>query len=164
MAWADFEAAAPELAATARERFGAFQHHVLATLRADGSPRLTGIEATFRHGELWLGCMPGARKVHDLLRDPRFALHANPGPGTDMHGGDVRVSGRALHVTDPAVLDRFAADLNPPLPFALFRVDVGEVVRVWVDGEEMVVQTWRPDGRGVRMLRRGNDDSPPREV
>ena len=41
---------------------------------------MTGLEAEFRLGELWLGMMPGSRKALDLLRDPRFALHANPGP------------------------------------------------------------------------------------
>ena len=161
--WGDFEAAEPGFAATVRERFKAFRHHVLATLRADGSPRVSGIETSFLSGELWLGSMPGARKVRDLLRDPRFALHANPGPGTDMHGGDVRVSGLALHVTEPAVIARFAEELQPPLPFDLFRVDVREVVRISLDGDDLVTQTWRPDGRGVRVLRRGSDDSPPRE-
>ena len=37
--WAEIEAAAPELAARARERFDAFRHKTLATLRRDGSPR-----------------------------------------------------------------------------------------------------------------------------
>ena len=44
--------------------------------------------------------MPGSLKALDLRRDPRFALQANPGPGTGMGGGDVRISGRAIEVED----------------------------------------------------------------
>ncbi|MFI8964611.1 pyridoxamine 5'-phosphate oxidase family protein [Streptomyces sp. NPDC053493] len=161
-AWAAFEAAAPELAATVRERFGKYTHHALATLRADGSPRLSGIEADFRGGELWLGMMPNSRKALDLRRDPRFALLANPGEGTGMGGGDVRVSGRAVEVTDPEALDRYAQEAGAPQPFHLFRAELTEVVRTTVEGEEVVLRTWRP-GRPVRTLRRGNDASPPRE-
>ncbi|MDV5144928.1 pyridoxamine 5'-phosphate oxidase family protein [Streptomyces sp. SBC-4] len=160
--WSAFEAAEPELAAAVRERFGQYTHHALATVRKDGSPRLSGIEADFRFGELWLGMMPGSRKALDLRRDPRFALLANPGSGTGMGGGDVRVSGRAVEITDPETVERYAADVGAPLPFHLFRVEPTEVVRIRVEGDEMVLRTWAP-GRPVRTIRRGNDDSPPRE-
>ncbi|MGW0117367.1 pyridoxamine 5'-phosphate oxidase family protein [Streptomyces sp. NPDC003327] len=150
------------MAATVRERFGQHPHHALATVRKDGSPRLSGIEVDFRFGELWLGMMPNSLKALDLRRDPRFALLANPGEGTGMGGGDVRVSGRAVEITDREAVARHAADAGAPLPFHLFRVEPTEVVRVWVDGDEICFRTWRP-GRPARTLRRGNDDSPPRE-
>ncbi|MET9676126.1 pyridoxamine 5'-phosphate oxidase family protein [Streptomyces sp. NPDC006482] len=159
--WSAFEAAEPELAATVRERFGQHTHHALATVRKDGSPRLSGIEAGFRFGELWLGMMPNSRKALDLRRDPRLALLANPGPGTDMGGGDVRVSGRAVEITDPETVARYVAEAGDPQPFHLFRVEPTEVVRTWVDGEELVLRTWVP-GHPARTIRRGNDDSPPR--
>lgn len=38
MNWAAFGSAEPDLAKTVESRFGAFTHHVLATLRKDGSP------------------------------------------------------------------------------------------------------------------------------
>ena len=66
----------PELAARARKIFDAYKHKTLATLRADGSPRVSGIEAEFWNGDVWLGSMPGSRKGADLKRDPRFALHS----------------------------------------------------------------------------------------
>ncbi|MFF6882404.1 pyridoxamine 5'-phosphate oxidase family protein [Streptomyces sp. NPDC012421] len=160
--WAAFEAAEPALAATVRERFGQYTHHALATLRKDGSPRLSGIEADFRGGELWLGMMPNSRKALDLRRDPRFALLANPGAGTGMGGGDVRISGRAVEITDREEVARYAAEAGAPLPFHLFRVEPAEVVRTWVDGEEICFTTWRP-GQAPQTLRRGNDDAPPRE-
>ncbi|MFI1853856.1 pyridoxamine 5'-phosphate oxidase family protein [Streptomyces sp. NPDC020480] len=158
--WGGFEAAEPEFSAVVRERFQRYRHHVLATLRQDGSPRVTGLEADFRFGEMWLGMMPDSRKALDLRRDARFAIHANPGPDTGMDGGDVRVSGRAVEVTDPEMLARFAGEVHPPEPFHLFRVEVTEVVRTAVEGSDPVLQTWRP-GEPVRTTRRGADDSAP---
>jgi hypothetical protein len=151
--WAAFEAAEPDLAGAVRARFAKYKHHVLATLREDGSPRVTGIEADFRSGELWLGMMAGSRKALDLRRDPRFALHVNPGPDTSMDGGDVRISGRTVEITDPAALAAYVDEVKPPEPFHLFRAELAEVVRVRVEGEELVIDTWRP-GAPMRVIRR----------
>jgi hypothetical protein len=152
--WATFTAAEPDLAATVEERFGAFTHHVLATLRKDGSPRTTGIEVRFLEGELWLGMMPDSLKALDLRRDPRFALQANPGAGTEMGGGDVRVAGRAVEVTDAGVKGAYREEVEPPEPFHLFRTELTEVVRTYVEDEKyLVVQVWKP-GEPVRTLRR----------
>ena len=57
------------------ERLDAHKHKTMATLRKDGSPRISGTEVEFSDGELWLGSMPNALKAKDLLRDPRFAIH-----------------------------------------------------------------------------------------
>jgi len=162
--WADFHAEQPRFADAVRERFARFRHHVLGTLRPDGAPRLTGLEADFRDGELWLGMMPGSRKALDLRRDPRFALHANPGPGAEMENGDVRVSGRAVEVTDEDTLARYLAGAPEDMParFQLFRAEFTEVVRVHIEGEDLVCRVWHP-GRPLRTIRRGADDSPPRE-
>ncbi|MEV0255958.1 pyridoxamine 5'-phosphate oxidase family protein [Streptomyces sp. NPDC050732] len=154
--WEAFAAAEPGLAATVEERFGAFTHHVLATLRKDGSPRTTGLEARFLHGELWLGMMPNSVKALDLRRDPRFALQANPGPGTEMAGGDVRIAGRAVEVRDPEAVARYTDSVNPPDPdaFHLFRAELTEVVRTYIEDEKyLAVQWWRP-GAPVRTTRR----------
>ncbi|MFE7565831.1 pyridoxamine 5'-phosphate oxidase family protein [Streptomyces sp. NPDC057539] len=160
--WADFVSAEPRFAETVQRRFEKHTHHVLATLRKDGSPRVTGLEVSFKFGELWLGMMPNSRKALDLQRDPRFAVHANPGEGAEMADGDVRVAGRAVEVMDEETLVRFAAEVEPPLPFHLFRVDLGEVVRTGLDGEDLVVQVWGPN-RPLRTVRRGSGEDPPRE-
>jgi hypothetical protein len=135
----------------------------LATLRADGSPRISGVEATFGGGELWLGMMPDSRKALDLRRDPRLALHsASLDPR--MAEGDAKISGRGHEVSDPSSYESFArasgqaTGENPPPPgsFHLFRVDVTEVVltRVGGDhGDHLVIETWRPD-RGVQRVER----------
>ncbi|KUO12034.1 pyridoxamine 5'-phosphate oxidase family protein [Streptomyces sp. DSM 15324] len=152
--WAAFAAAEPALARTVEERFGAFTHHVLATLRKDGSPRTTGLEVRFLDGELWFGMMPDSVKALDLRRDPRFALQANPGEGTGMGGGDVRIAGRAVEVEDPAVKGAYREEVEPPEPFHLFRTELTEVVRTYVEDETyLVVQVWQP-GAGLRVVKR----------
>ncbi|MEU5280696.1 pyridoxamine 5'-phosphate oxidase family protein [Streptomyces asoensis] len=152
--WAAVAAAEPALARTAEERFGAFTHHVLATLRKDGSPRTSGIEVRFLAGELWLGMMPSSLKALDLRRDPRFCLQANPGEGTGMGGGDVRIAGRAVEVTDGEARAAYVKEVEPPQPFHLFRTEPTEVVRTFVeDDTHLVVQVWRA-GEPVRTLRR----------
>ncbi|AOR32548.1 pyridoxamine 5'-phosphate oxidase [Streptomyces fodineus] len=158
MNWAAFGSAVPGLAAIAEERFRRHRHHVLATLRKDGSPRTSGLEADFRGGELWLGMMGGSLKALDLRRDPRFALQANPGEGTDLGGGDVRISGRAYEIGDGAgdgeTKAWYVEEVEPPQPFHLFRTELTEVVRTYVEDERyLVVQVWRP-GEPVRTLRR----------
>jgi hypothetical protein len=164
--WADFRAAEPDFADVVQARFQDFRHHVLATLRTDGSPRLTGLEADFREGELWLGMMIGSRKALDLRRDPRFSLHANPGSDGDMEGGDVRVSGRAVEVTEADELRRWASGApegQQPERFHLFRTELSEVVRVHVEDPYIVFEVWHP-GRALRTIRREDEDSTVHEV
>ncbi|MBC2901332.1 pyridoxamine 5'-phosphate oxidase family protein [Streptomyces cupreus] len=152
--WATFTTAEPDLAELIEERFGAFTHHILATLRKDGSPRTTGLEVRFLNGELWLGMMPDSLKALDLRRDPRFALQANPGDGTGMGGGDVRISGRAVEVQDPAEKARYGEEVEPPEPFHLFRAELTEVVRTYVEDDKyLVLQVWKP-GEPLRLIKR----------
>src|SRR5918997_4193388 len=98
--WQDFVDEAPELAAAVKARFDAGRHHVLATLRADGSPRVSGTEVEFSGGDVVLGMMDGSVKARDLARDGRFALHAHTGDGS-MEGGDAKVAGMAGGVATP---------------------------------------------------------------
>ncbi|MDN3024557.1 pyridoxamine 5'-phosphate oxidase family protein [Streptomyces sp. S.PB5] len=152
--WAAFSTAEPDLAKQVEERFGAFTHHTLATLRKDGSPRTSGLEIRFLNGELWLGMMAGSAKVLDLLRDPRFALQANPGEGQGMGGGDVRISGRAIEVVDAKTKGGYVEEVEPPEPFHLFRTELTEVVRTYVEDDKyLVVQVWKP-GAPVRTIKR----------
>jgi hypothetical protein len=126
-------------------RLLASRHSILGTLRADGSPRLTGLEAHFGAGELWLAMMPDSRKADDLRRDPRFSLHS--APDVELVDGDAKVSGRAELVTDEATIaafvDRLPMDL-PPSGMALFRADLTDASLARVEGDFMVIAAWRP--------------------
>jgi Recombinase len=74
--WSEFAAAEPAFAQRVLERFTLRKHSTVATLRHDGSPRISGTEVSFDSGELSLGVMPGSVKALDLRRDARMALHA----------------------------------------------------------------------------------------
>ncbi len=133
----------------------------LTTLRADGSPRISGIEPLFTSDELWLGMMPGSRKAADLLRDPRFALHSATIDKQVTHG-DAKISGRAVPVERDADLDAFRAAFQaqtgyapPPGPFHLFRAGVTELssVRPGPGGNHLVIEWWR-EGEGTRRIER----------
>jgi hypothetical protein len=158
MTWDELTTEAPDLAAAVRRSFAQGKHKVMATLRQDGSPRVSGTEVTFFDGEAWLGSMPGSVKARDLRHDPRVALHS-PTIDETMAQGDAKLTGRAHHVTDPAELARFVkgfsadAGHEPPQPFDLFRLDITEAVCTRVDGDHLVIDSWH-EGRGVRRVER----------
>jgi hypothetical protein len=152
--WAAFAAEVPELAAAVAARFTVTKHHVLATLRADGAPRVSGTEVQFFEDDLVSGSMPASRKALDLRGDGRFALHSNPGDGS-MEGGDAKVSGTADFITDAAELARYVGQVEPPEPFDLIRYRISQVVLTSMHpaGDRIVVETWRP-GRGITRVER----------
>jgi pyridoxamine 5'-phosphate oxidase-like protein len=154
VSWERFAAEAPELAAAVRSRLEATKHHVLATLRRDSSPRVSGTEVDLYDEDLVIGSMWRARKARDLQRDGRFALHANPGDGS-MDGGDAKLAGRAVEIVDGEALGAFVDSRHPPEPFHLFRLLVSEVVLTTLhpDGDRLVIRTWHA-GTGVRTVER----------
>src|SRR2546422_1025320 len=98
--WKDAVAEAPELAEKVRARFETTGLGYLASLRKDGSPRISGLEPLFWDDHIWLGMMPDSMKQADVERDPRFSLHA-ANIDKQIVDGDARVSGRVVRVTDP---------------------------------------------------------------
>jgi hypothetical protein len=110
---------------------------------------------------LWLPGMTAGRKFEDLRRDPRLALHSGSGdsdradPGA--WGGDAKLAGVGLEVTDDATLQAFrdAVAGVPPGPFELFRVDIREAVliRVGDPADHLVIEHWH-EGRGLQRVER----------
>lgn len=155
--WQEFSDEAPDLAARVRARFEAHKHKTMATLRADGSPRLCGTEVEIVAGQAWLGGMIGARRFADLRRDPRVAIHSGSDE-PDAWVGDARISGIAHEHNDPASLAAYRAGVGgepPEGPFELFRVDLTEAVMVRLDDarEALIIESWRP-GEPVRSVTR----------
>ena len=148
--WAEFALAEPVFARRIEERFGTRKHKTLATLRKDGSPRISGIEVEFSDDELFLGMMPGSLKLNDLERDPRLALHSptddppegNPGGWA----GEAKLAGFA-HEVDFT---------NSPVEGGRrFRVDIREAVFTHLNdaGDQLVVESWHP-GKGSKRIER----------
>ncbi|RZS90229.1 pyridoxamine 5'-phosphate oxidase [Motilibacter rhizosphaerae] len=143
--WTEFAAAEPALAAAARERFAVRKHATMATLRADGSPRISGTEVEFDERGLVLGSMSGALKARDLQRDPRVAVHS---PTVDPAGeggadwpGEAKVAGVAREL--PGEHEGGAH---------VFVVELTEVVVTDLDGG-LRITSWHP-GRGVEVRHR----------
>jgi hypothetical protein len=148
VAWVTLEQVVPELAGLVRERFDAYGLALLATLRRDGSPRISGLEPLFALDELWLGMMPRSLKALDLARDGRFSLHSAT-TDKQVTNGDAKISGVALRVDDEATFAAFrqafaAATGYPPPegPFELFRADVHELSILKPAGDHLEIDFW----------------------
>ena len=120
------------------------KHLTMATLRRDGSPRISGTEVQFAGEHLTMGSMPRAVKANDLRRDPRVAIH---GPTNDpaksgAWRGEAKISGRAVEV--PSSGDAHS-----------FRIEIAEVVitRLNPSRDHLVIESWTPS-RGYRMIER----------
>jgi hypothetical protein len=152
--WGEVEAAAPELSELARGYFDAHVHKTLATLRRDGSPRISGSEVIFADGEMWLGSMWRAVKALDLRRDPRFALHSGSAEPAEWKG-DAKVAGRVEEAEDDERKAEVTSGEAPPGPMHLFRCDITElvVVRLGEPADHLVIESWH-EGRGLSRLRR----------
>ena len=153
-AWKTIEQAEPEFAERVQRLFDDGRHKTIATVRADGSPRISGIECEFVDGELQFGSMSGARKGADLAREPRFALHGptvHPVEGKEGDWpGEAKIAGRAV-AAGPLSTDEAA---EPP-DGELFTADITEVVITHLDDEatKLVVEWWTPE-HGLRRIER----------
>ncbi len=143
--WREIEEDAPQFAARVHDRFAAGTNKTLATLRRDGSPRITAIECEFGDGELTMGMMGGSMKLLDVRRDPRIALHAptlEPPKDPAAWAGDAKLAGVLVEIPPPPD--------NPHEGAGFFRVDIREVSLTYVGGDppdHLVIESWHP-GRG----------------
>jgi hypothetical protein len=145
VSWKDVTTDAPDFASRVEQALTRNRHLTMATLRADGSPRISGTELEVSDGELWIGSMERARKARDLLRDPRVAIHgptADPPDEPKDWVGEAKVAGRAIEVPQDD-------------PSHRFRIDVDEVVFTHLNdaGDRLAVESWHP-GRGVEVIER----------
>jgi hypothetical protein len=109
--WGVFAGEAPHISEVFTRRHAATGNLcLLATLRSDGSPRISPIEPRIVEEHLVLVGMPGTTEVRDLGRDPRFSLHTatiDPYVGE----GDAKLSGVVENLQNPDLHRRFADDL-----------------------------------------------------
>jgi len=151
--WQAIEDAEPEFAGRVHRLFDAGRHKTIATLRADGSPRISGIECEFADGDLRFGSMSGARKGADLQRDPRFALHGptfHPVEGQEADWpGEAKIAGRAVPA-GPVLTDEGDQEDGE-----MYVADITEVVVTGLDPDatKLVIESWTPD-RGLQRIER----------
>ena len=142
--WGEFEAAQPRFAARVKKLMTSRKHLTMATLRRDGSPRISGTEVQFSVDELQIGSMPRAVKAADLRKDARVAIH---GPTHDpaksgSWRGEAKVAGKAIELGSSG--DSHA-----------FRIDIQEVVitRLNEARNGLVIESWNP-ARGYTVRER----------
>ena len=157
MRWADLEQGAPRLAARAEQLVVEPGVCLVASIRRDGTPRLSPVEPFLLDGDLWLSMMWRSRKAADLLRDDRVLVHSIV---TTREGqpGEVKLRGRAVPVEDPDRRDAYRQAVavlgwQPVEPwFHLFVVDLTDVTSISYAGEgDQHMARWPA---GVEFVRR----------
>jgi hypothetical protein len=106
--WAEFEAAAPDLAAEGRRLLYRTGHGeaMLATVRGEATaPRMNPISVGIVGGRVHAFIL-GSPKLADLEQDGRYALHSHHDPAAP---GEFALRGRARLVDDDAVRSAVAA-------------------------------------------------------
>lgn len=94
--WSEFAAAAPEMAAIGEQLLERFHITYLATVRADGSPRVHPVSPFIVDGRLFVATPQGSPKARDQLRDGRYVIHMLPG----KDDAEFRIRGQATAVVD----------------------------------------------------------------
>ena len=144
--WAEFEAANPEFASRVRVLMASRKHLTMATLRSDGSPRISGTEVEFADGQLRIGSMPGAVKALDLRRDPRVAIHGPtddpPATNAAEWKGEAKIAGTATEVESGGTAHRFLIDIEEAV-----------ITHLNQAGNRLVIESWT-ETRGYRTIER----------
>ena len=149
--WADFEAAAPELAAQGRELIERFRFVLAGTIRRDGTPRISPVEAHIVGGHLMLVMISGTRKAGDLLRDPRILLNS-PVTHPDDPNAEFKLRGRAVEVRDEALRTATADAIEagsgwrPAEGWHYFSIDVEEAAFMAWEGGVLRLARWSREG------------------
>ena len=155
--WEQFAREAPRIAEVfVRRHSSTGKLCMLATVRADGSPRISPMEPLIFDGRLVLVGMPNTSKFRDLERDPRFELHTatvDPYVGD----GDAKVWGEARNVQDKDLHARFAQHLFDESGMDLrgqefdpfFVGDLAGASSVEFRDRQLTITTWKP-GQGER--------------
>ena len=153
MRCADLATAAPEMAALGREQLEARRVVLIATIRRDGSPRISCVEPVTLEGDLYLGMMWRSRKAIDLRRDPRLVIH-NPICSNAGDEVEFNLKGKAIEVHDLDVRRRFAQAVAETTTwkephFHLFAIDIDSAALIKYERGEQLVKVW-PGGRERR--------------
>jgi hypothetical protein len=156
--WSELERRQPGLAWLGRRRLLEPGVVLAATIRADGTPRISPVEPYVLDGVLWLSMLWQSRKAADLLRDPRILVHSVV-TSRDGGEGEFKIRGTARAERDPERWRRYAAAVAATLGwspepgrFHLFAVGIGEVTFIRYDdatGDQHVAR-WPPPREFIR--------------
>lgn len=141
--WQYFAATAPDLAAFGERRFKAGPAF-LATVRANGLPRVHPVTPIIAEGHLLLFMEPTSPKGHDLQRGSGYALHCTV---ADSEGGEGEfgVTGHAVLTDDPVMRELAARyGYQPKDIYILFELTVESAFSTtYPDGGPPVRENWK---------------------
>ena len=147
VSWGAFAQAEPELATFVAERLRAAPCY-LATVRADGSPRVHPVTPIMTSDGLYLFMEPTSPKGADLRARAGFALH-NAVPDNNGAGGEASVRGTGHPIDDDAAVRATvvaAASYEPDDRYVLFELRPTEVrCNGYGDVELPDRRRWRAD-------------------
>jgi hypothetical protein len=139
--WAEFAAAAPELAAHGDRLLHARGHGeaLLATVRGDAPPRIHPVSVEIVDGRLYVFVIVGSAKVRDLEEDARFALHTHVDAASPS---EFAIRGRAREVEDASLRAAVAAvwSFEADDGYRLFELGVGSALA----GSRETADDWPP--------------------
>ncbi len=120
--WPELAARNRELAAFGAARLAAAPAY-LATIRADGSPRVHPVSAIVAPSGLYVFTEPTSPKAADIRDRKRYALHSGV-PDNAGTGGEFHVTGEGLAVTDDTTraVAAEAASYDPADRYILFEL------------------------------------------
>jgi len=160
MNWKEFNSAAPEVARAGKDLIDQAGVVLVGTLRKDGSPRISPVEALIAGDHLYIGMMPDTFKVQDLLRDRRCTVH-NLISNRYAPEGEFKLHGLAINVHDPDQRKFFCDEARKrtgwspeALPFQLFTVDIQSAGMFSHDGGKRILRRWRV-GDDVKAFKQG---------
>jgi hypothetical protein len=160
MRWQEFETRQPALARIGVHKLTGPGVVLVATIRRDGSPRLSPVEPLLWEGDLWLCMGLGSRKADDLRRDGRVLVHSIVTNRTGQDG-EYKLRGTAIAEPDAVLHARYAGEVAArlgwqpePGKFHLFRVELADITYIrWDDAtNDQYVTRWPA---GTEFVRRG---------
>lgn len=141
MNWSEFEQASPSLAEYGRDRFGTGVAY-LATVKADGSPRVHPVTPIIGNARLFLFMEPTSPKGDDLRRDGRYALHCSV-ENSSGGQGEFLIEGTANYTDDPSArsIAIESASYQPTERYILFELGVRRAFSTTYDDEGQAIRT-----------------------
>jgi hypothetical protein len=156
--WADFEGEAPDLAVQVRELIDRSGFVLVGTIRRDGTPRISPVEARVVQGHLMLVLIRGTHKARDVLRDSRLVLNTPIFDPADP-GCELKLRGRVVAVEDRGLLEatanatEAASGWRPPADWHFFSVVIEDVTLMEWDRGALAMTRWTAE-RGLERTTR----------
>jgi hypothetical protein len=166
----DLDRLAPAIADFARRRITATGLVLLGSLRSDGWPRISPVEAFELDGALLVGMMPDSMKARDLQRDPRCVV-LTPLADKDDLSGETKLWCQAREETDGDEMRRVSAafeqetgfDPGGPGDYHLFELHPVQGAWQRVEGDDWRTTSWRA-GSPVRERTRSGPSGETRDL